>query len=96
MRMRNLSRRKFLKKTSAELAGIAAVSAIGGSSLYCNVVGKTDVPAILGGKPVRTKPIGASWPIYDDTDVQMYLDTFHNKRWSEMGNNKTDSVCGVS
>ncbi|MFC1558499.1 DegT/DnrJ/EryC1/StrS family aminotransferase [candidate division KSB1 bacterium] len=86
------SRRTFLKKTTTSLAGMAAVSA-GASSVYANAVKKADKPAILGGTPVRTKPIDGKWPVYEDSDVKMYLDAFHKGRWSEMGNNKTDSVC---
>ena len=51
-----LGRRKFLKHTSAAVAGAAAVSAIGKTSLYSAVSKSADTPAILGGIPVRTKP----------------------------------------
>ena len=68
----SISRRKFLERTSLSTAGIA-LSLSGAKSLYANLAKKADTPAILGGTPVRTKPF-PSWPIYDDKDVEIYLD----------------------
>jgi len=87
MKKKSITRRKFLKKTSFGAAG-AALSVGGTTSIYANIVKQADTPAILGGKPVRTKSLGGSWPIYDDTDVQIYLDAFHSKRWSEVGSSE--------
>jgi len=78
-----ISRRSFLKNASAGLAGTAAISALGSASLYCNA-GKSSVPALLGGTPVRTNPF-PSWPVYDNTDVQMLLDAYHSKHWCRVG-----------
>jgi len=88
MKKNSITRRKFLKKTSIGTAG-AALSVGGTASIYANIVKQADTPAILGGKPVRTKSLSQPWPIYDDTDVQIYLDAFHSKRWSETDTRET-------
>jgi len=88
MKKDSINRRKFLKKTSIGAAG-AVLSVSVTKSIYANITKQADTPAILGGKPVRTKRLGSSWPIYDDTDVQIYLDAFHNRRWSETGTRET-------
>lgn len=88
MKKDSITRRKFLKKTSIGAAG-AALSVGGTSFAYANIVKQADTPAILGGKPVRTKSLSQPWPVYDDTDVQIYLDAFHSKRWSETESRKT-------
>ena len=78
--MKNLlSRRNFLRKTSTGLASAAAVSAVGSTSLYGNIMKSADTPAVLGGTPVRTKSLAVEWPIYDDSDVKLYLEAFHSK-----------------
>ena len=86
---KSLSRRAFLKNTSAGIAGAATISAVGGASLYCGSGKNTDVPAVLGGTPVRTEPF-PSWPVYDQTDVQMYLDAYHSKKWCRTGGTRVD------
>ena len=87
---RSISRRKFLERTSFSTAGIA-LSLGGVKSLYANLAKKADTPAILGGTPVRTKPF-PSWPIYDDKDVELYLDAFRSKTWSEYRYIETESA----
>ncbi|UCH62909.1 MAG: DegT/DnrJ/EryC1/StrS family aminotransferase [Fidelibacterota bacterium] len=87
---RPISRRKFLERTSLSTAGIA-LSLSGAKSLYANLAKKADTPAILGGTPVRTKPF-PSWPIYDDKDVEIYLDALRRKVWSEYNHNETESA----
>ncbi|GAG00332.1 unnamed protein product, partial [marine sediment metagenome] len=72
MGKKSLNRRKFLKNTSTGVAGAAAVSALGGKALYASVSKEADIPAILGGTPVRTKPF-PSWPVFDQTDERMFL-----------------------
>ena len=87
MKSNQLTRRTFVKKTSIGAAG-AALATTGFGSIYS--IGTQDVekPAILGGSPVRPtgSSLGVSWPLYDDTDVQMYLDAFKSKKWSEYSN----------
>ncbi|HUU29559.1 MAG TPA: DegT/DnrJ/EryC1/StrS family aminotransferase [archaeon] len=78
---KNLTRRKFLKNTSAGIAGAAAISALGGTAVNCS---GANTPAILGGTPVRTEPF-PSWPVYDETDVQMLVDAFRSNKWCRLG-----------
>jgi perosamine synthetase len=87
MKTKPLSRRTFVKQTSIGAAG--TVLAVNGMTpIYSHMIQDTDKPAILGGKPVRPDGLSleASWPVYDDTDIQMYLDAFKSKRWSEYSN----------
>lgn len=86
----SISRRKFLERTSFSTAGIA-LSLSGAKSLYANLAKKADTPAILGGTPVRTKPF-PSWPIYDDKDVEIYLDALRSKLWSEYNHIERESA----
>jgi len=62
--------------------------------MYAGIVQDADKPALLGGVPVRQKGsgLGVSWPIYDDTDIQMYLDAYKSNRWSEYSNNDKERV----
>ena len=87
MKNKLFTRRTFMKTTSLGAAG-AALTTGGVSSIYSTFVQETEKPAILGGKPVRPQgtSLEVSWPIYDDIDVQMYLDAFKSKRWSEYSN----------
>ncbi len=93
MKKDSITRRTFLKKTSIGAAGVA-LTVNGTSSIYANIVQEADKPAILGGIPVRPKDkrLGASWPIYDDTDVQMYLEAYKSNRWSEYSNSEKERV----
>ena len=93
MKKESLTRRTFVKKTSIGAAGVA-LTAGGMTSIYPEVIQDIDKPAILGGTPVRPKGsgLGASWPIYDDTDIQMYLDAYKSNRWSEYSNIEQERV----
>ena len=93
MKKHSLTRRTFVKKTSIGAAGFA-LTAGGISSVYSNIIQDVDKPAILGGNPVRPKgsDLGASWPIYDDTDIEMYLDAYKSNRWSEYSNIEKERV----
>ncbi|MCK7460987.1 MAG: DegT/DnrJ/EryC1/StrS family aminotransferase [Sphingobacterium sp.] len=66
----------------------AALTTNGLISVYSGVMQDADKPAILGGNPVRPNGanLGVLWPIYEDSDVQMYLDAYKSKRWSEYSN----------
>ena len=86
----SMSRRKFLKRTSLSTAGIA-LSLGSGRSQNGNLVQNADQPAILGGTPVRAEQF-PSWPIYEDHDVELYLDAYASKRWSEYSNRDTERV----
>lgn len=75
-----LTRRSFIKKTSARLTG-AALAAAGTSSLYAGIVKKTDTLAFLGGKPVRTKPFLSTWPIFDESEEKALLKALRSRNW---------------
>jgi len=87
MKNKPLTRRTFVKKTSIGAAG-AALTTTGFASVYSTLFQDGEKPAILGGRPVRPNgsDLGVSWPIYDDTDVEMYLDAYKSKIWSEYSN----------
>jgi dTDP-4-amino-4,6-dideoxygalactose transaminase len=87
MKSNNLTRRTFVKKTSIGAAGAALVTN-GFGSIYSIGAQDLEKPAILGGSPVRPagSSLGVSWPLFDDTDVQMYLDAYKSKKWSEYSN----------
>ena len=89
MEKKSISRRTFMKRTTPGIAGAAAISGMGGSSVYCDVIKKADVPALLGGTPVRTDSF-PDWPVYDGTDVQMLLDAYHSKKWCRLGATRVD------
>jgi dTDP-4-amino-4,6-dideoxygalactose transaminase len=91
MKNKSLTRRTFVKKTSIGAAG-AALATNGFFSIYSDVLQDAEKPAILGGIPVRPKgsDLGVSWPIYDDKDVQMYLDAYKSKKWSEYSNSEKE------
>jgi perosamine synthetase len=87
MKNKPLTRRTFVKKTSIGAAGVTLTST-GMASIYLDIIQDVEKPAILGGTPVRQKgsTLGGSWPVYDDSDVQMYLDAYKSNRWSEYSN----------
>jgi perosamine synthetase len=93
MKKLSLTRRTFVKKTSIGAAGVA-LTAGGMSSIFPDIMQDVNTPAILGGMPVRPKDanLGRSWPIYDDSDVQMYIDAYKSNRWSEYSNNDKERV----
>ncbi|MCX6301356.1 MAG: DegT/DnrJ/EryC1/StrS family aminotransferase [Bacteroidia bacterium] len=87
MKNKPLTRRTFVKKTSIGAAGVTLAST-GLASVYLDIIQDVEKPAILGGSPVRQKgsALGGSWPVYEDSDVQMYLDAYKSKKWSEYSN----------
>ena len=94
MKRNRLTRRTFVKKASAGAAG-AALTSTAMASFYSGIIQDIDKPAILGGKPIRPAgtPLGVSWPMWDDTDIKMYLDAYKSRRWSEYMN--TDDELSV-
>ncbi len=79
MKKSSLTRRSFIKKTSAGLAGAAL--AAGAGSLYGNIVKKTSKLALLGGAAVRTKPFPSTWPIFDESEEKALLKALHSRNW---------------
>ena len=91
MKKRSLNRRTFVRKTSIGAAGVA-LSASGMTTVLNSIIQDVEKPAILGGNPVRQRGsgTGVSWPIYDDAGMQMYLDAYKSKRWSEYSNSEQE------
>lgn len=75
-----LTRRSFIKTTSAGLAGVAVAGA-GTSSLYANFIKKTGKLAVLDGTPVRTKPFSSTWPIFDKNEEKALLKALRSRNW---------------
>jgi perosamine synthetase len=91
MKNKLLTRRKFVKETSIGAAGIT-ISSGAIASVCSDIVQEAGKPAILGGTPVRPQgsTLGGRWPVYDDTDVQMYLDAYKSNKWSEYSNSEKE------
>jgi dTDP-4-amino-4,6-dideoxygalactose transaminase len=77
MNKNNLTRREFLATAST---GTIAAVASRGTPAYGNISKKAGKPAILGGKPVRTKP-WPSWPVWDKTAEQSVLSVLRSGNW---------------
>ncbi len=75
-----LTRRSFIKKTSAGLTG-AALAAAGTNSLYANLTGKSNTLALLGGTAVRTKSFDQPWPIFDENEEKALLKALRSRNW---------------
>jgi perosamine synthetase len=75
-----LTRRSFMKKTSASLTG-AALAVAGTSSLYANAGNNSNKLALLGGSPVRTKSFDQPWPIFDDNEEKALLKALRSRNW---------------
>jgi dTDP-4-amino-4,6-dideoxygalactose transaminase len=92
MKKKSVTRRSFVKTTSLGAASVAFSGS--GIAAISGIIQDVDKPAILGGTPVRQKGsgLGAKWPIYDDTDVQMYVDAFKSNKWSEYSNVEQERV----
>jgi dTDP-4-amino-4,6-dideoxygalactose transaminase len=75
-----LTRRSFVRRSSAGLAG-AALATAGASSLYASLARKADKLAILGGRPVRTKGFSQPWPIIDDNEEKALLKALRSRNW---------------
>lgn len=74
----DISRRGFLKKTTA---GTAAVFTLGGVPVLGKMSKNAGKPALIGGQPVRTKPF-TSWPIIDKSDEESVLSALRSGAWS--------------
>ncbi len=77
MKKNEYSRRKFIKQNS--LAGVGAIIT---PSIISNIRKETDVPAIIGGKPVRTES-WPKWPKWNpQTDEARVLEVLRSGVWS--------------
>ncbi len=92
MKKNLLTRRTFVKKTSVGAAGFA-ITAGGISPLFTSINQNSDKLALLGGNPVRSKGsvLGIKWPVIEERDLEMYVDAFKNKMWSEHSNKKDEN-----
>ena len=86
----HFTRRQFLRQTSFGIAGLA-LAAGGYSGLYGGIVKKTGTPAYLGGTPVRKGPF-AEWPITDKNDLEMYIQAFKEKNWSQFMHSEEETM----
>ena len=68
MENRNLTRRDVLASTGIGTAALAALP----RSYAAATDGSAGLPAILGGKPVRTAPF-PRWPIFREADEKAVL-----------------------
>ncbi len=84
MKKESFTRRSFMKKSSVAATGILFASA-GISSFGSTIICENDKPAILGGTPVLPQGVvpGKKWPVWDDSDIQLYMEAFRNGKWSE-------------
>jgi perosamine synthetase len=77
MNKNNLTRREFLNAASAASFAVAASRTI---PAYGNISKKTGKPAILGGKPVRTKG-WYDWPIWDRGAEESIVSVLRSGNW---------------
>ncbi len=77
MKKNEYSRRKFIKQNS--LAGVGAIVT---PSIIFNITKDSDIPAILGGKPVRTES-WPKWPRWNpETDEAQIIEVLRSGVWS--------------
>jgi hypothetical protein len=55
--------------------------AAGAKSLYAGVVNKSNMLAISGGTPVRSKPFSQVWPIIDEREEKALLKAVRSRNW---------------
>jgi dTDP-4-amino-4,6-dideoxygalactose transaminase len=77
MDKKDLTRREFLNAASAASLAAAASASI---PAYANAGKNPGKPAILGGKPVRTKP-WPSWPVWDKSAEESVLEILRSGNW---------------
>jgi dTDP-4-amino-4,6-dideoxygalactose transaminase len=80
-----LNRRRFVTATAAAgfglaLGGTAAAAAEQPAPAAASTAGAAEKPALLGGKPVRTRPFPA-WPRMDSREDKALLDVLHSGKW---------------
>ena len=74
-----MSRRGFLTAIPAVAASIEAPTVLAGE----------EKPALLGGKPVRTKPFPA-WPVFDGTEERAVTEVIRSGKWSRGSGQQVD------
>ena len=79
MNTSNIKRRSFVKTAAV---GTAAVH-LSGANLVAYTNEASEKPAILGGKPVRTKGF-PDWPAIQPSDDAAWLKVMHDKNWCSL------------
>jgi len=74
-----LTRRSFVKETSAGLAGLGLLAQV--KSLYAGAGNKANTLALQGGTPVRSKPFSSTWPIIDEHEEKALLKALKSRNW---------------
>jgi perosamine synthetase len=78
MKNKNFGRRDFIRTTGLATAG----AMLGPTALRAGAVVRSQLPAVLGGTPIRTKEWPA-WPIWNkETDEPLVLDDLRSGVWS--------------
>jgi perosamine synthetase len=75
-----LTRRSFVKKTSAGLAAVSFLTS-GVKSLHAAAANKSATLALQGGTPVRSKPFSQVWPILDEREEQALVKALRSRNW---------------
>jgi dTDP-4-amino-4,6-dideoxygalactose transaminase len=79
----NMNRRQFLGTTAIAGAGVSLSLSQVAQAQDANqslAAGASDKPALLGGKPVRTRP-PHKWPVFDEREDKAMLETIHSGKW---------------
>lgn len=76
----SLTRRSFVRNTSASLAGLT-LAGTGVKSLLAAATGKANQLALQGGTPVRSKPFSEVWPIFDEREEKALLKALRSRNW---------------
>jgi perosamine synthetase len=74
-----LTRRSFVKGSSAGLAGISLAGLT--STSMAALSAKSDKLALFGGSPVRSKPFSTVWPIFDVREEKALLKALRSRDW---------------
>jgi dTDP-4-amino-4,6-dideoxygalactose transaminase len=77
----NISRRDFISSTAVAGAGLSlSLSNAAQAENTGAALSGSDKPALLGGKPVRTKPTH-QWPVFDEREDKAILEAVHSGKW---------------
>jgi perosamine synthetase len=73
---------KFARRTFLGAAAAGSLCALAGDTASASIFSpKASKPAILGGRPVRTKPF-PHWPIWDNADEKAVIPVLRSGNWS--------------
>ncbi len=78
MNKSQIKRRRFLQTTATASLALTAPNLIASAQ-----AGEEGTLALLGGKPVRTKPF-PSWPMIDESYDAPWLDVLHKRGWCRL------------